>query len=72
MTIVERLKAARAKKFPEYEQALERVARAEAAQAKSEAELKAAQKALLEYGDGPRTLEWIAREVTDILGEDCE
>jgi len=70
MTIVERLKAARAKKFPEYEQALERVARAEAAHAKSELELKAARNALSQYGDGPRTLEWVTREIAEILGED--
>lgn len=71
VTIVERLKAARAKKFPDYEAALARVSRAEAAMASAEAELKAARAAVLNYGEGPRSLEWAIREVEDVLGDDA-
>jgi hypothetical protein len=71
VSIIEQIRRKTVEKFPEYDQACQRVARAEAEYSKAEAELKAARIAIEKYGDGPRTLRYIEQELRDLLGDEA-
>jgi hypothetical protein len=69
--VTEQIRTLARQKFGGYNEALERVQRAEVGLAAAQAELKAARDGLSQYGTQPTSLRFILEELKDIFGEDA-
>lgn len=71
MSLIDQIKRARAKKFPDYEAALARRERASAKVTEAKREYEAAAKDVLAYGDGPLCMDHAISLLEEQLGKEA-
>lgn len=71
MSLLEQLRRARARKFPDYEGCCAKVERLSAKMTELQRELEAAKKEVAAYGAGPRDFDLAIQLVEEQLGKDA-